>query len=187
MRYNFLNAIDLVLKYEGLYSNDPDDPGQETVFGISRKHWPDWQGWTQVDNLKLHFGSLKAGLENDQYKLYNSFISQVHKFYLENFWDKIDKDLPSGIDIFMFDMAINQGVDKAIKALQYAVGEKQDGILGPKTLNALHVRYPENVLKCIFSRRIFFYMNTSEKLEAKYGQGWANRAVDVFLYCQEEI
>ncbi len=34
---NFNNAFNLVLKNEGSYSNDPDDPGGETYKGISRK------------------------------------------------------------------------------------------------------------------------------------------------------
>ena len=34
-------AIEHVLKFEGGYVNDPDDPGGETNFGISKRSYPD--------------------------------------------------------------------------------------------------------------------------------------------------
>jgi len=34
----FEDAVALVLKHEGGYVNDPDDPGGETMMGISKKH-----------------------------------------------------------------------------------------------------------------------------------------------------
>ena len=37
----FDRALDFVLRWEGGYSNDPDDPGGETKFGISRRAYPD--------------------------------------------------------------------------------------------------------------------------------------------------
>lgn len=34
-------AVDLVLRHEGGYVNDPRDPGGETNFGISKRSYPD--------------------------------------------------------------------------------------------------------------------------------------------------
>ena len=186
MQFNFEIAMNIVLKHEGLYSNNLDDPGAETVFGISRKYWPNWNGWATIDNLKLPGGILSLSLLKEP-EVYNDILGAVYQFYKENFWDKLDPELPSGIDIFLFDMAVNQGIDKAVKALQFAVGQKQDGVLGPKTKAAMVIRYPETVLKDIFARRIFYYMNTNEESERIFGQGWANRAVETFLLALEEV
>jgi len=40
------------LDLEGGYSNDIDDAGGETYAGISRNNFPDWYGWTIIDDLK---------------------------------------------------------------------------------------------------------------------------------------
>ncbi len=37
---NFCRAISFVLKWEGGYVNDPDDPGGETKYGISKRYHP---------------------------------------------------------------------------------------------------------------------------------------------------
>ena len=36
----FLKAVEMVLAHEGGYSCDPQDPGGETKFGISKKSYP---------------------------------------------------------------------------------------------------------------------------------------------------
>ena len=45
----FNKAYVTTMKHEGLYSNDPDDPGGETYRGISRVHHPEWEGWRYID------------------------------------------------------------------------------------------------------------------------------------------
>jgi len=40
MKATFDNAVNFVLQWEGGYSNDPEDPGKETNFGISKKSYP---------------------------------------------------------------------------------------------------------------------------------------------------
>lgn len=37
MKENFEKAFSFVLKWEGVYTNDKDDPGGETKYGISKK------------------------------------------------------------------------------------------------------------------------------------------------------
>ena len=41
MRVNFLGAIINLKEWEGFKSLDPDDPGGETVYGISRHYHPE--------------------------------------------------------------------------------------------------------------------------------------------------
>ena len=36
----FSEAIEIVLKHEGGYVNDPDEPGGETKYGISKRSFP---------------------------------------------------------------------------------------------------------------------------------------------------
>lgn len=43
-------AIRRVLSMEGGYVNDPDDSGGETIFGITRKNYPNLKLWKDVDS-----------------------------------------------------------------------------------------------------------------------------------------
>ena len=58
-RNGYDRDIDHILRNEGGYSNDPDDPGGETYAGISRRHHPKSWIWVAVDKAKeAHGGSL---------------------------------------------------------------------------------------------------------------------------------
>src|SRR5262245_44928089 len=77
----FEPALEELLKLEGGYSNDPHDPGGETYAGITRRDWPNWDGWKEIDAAKkfaggylyhnAHLGSLKISVAN---------------FYHANYW-----------------------------------------------------------------------------------------------------
>ena len=55
---DFMKAYLKMAPVEGLYSNDPDDPGGETVYGVARVFWPKWSGWSIVDAAKKQPGFL---------------------------------------------------------------------------------------------------------------------------------
>jgi len=40
MDERFLKAVEMVLAHEGGYVNDPNDPGGETKYGISKRSYP---------------------------------------------------------------------------------------------------------------------------------------------------
>ena len=49
---NRFKAIDgFTRKWEGGFVNDPKDPGGMTMAGISRKTFPNWIGWKEVDKV----------------------------------------------------------------------------------------------------------------------------------------
>ncbi len=55
MRAQFSAADAYVSPIEGIWSDDPDDRGGETCFGLTRKNNPDWVGWVDVDNYKKKY------------------------------------------------------------------------------------------------------------------------------------
>jgi lysozyme family protein len=86
-------AIGKVLIAEGFiigrsvgYNNDGADYGKETIGGISRKFWPNWEGWDIVDVAKKTPG-FPESLVNNQ-GLYDLIID----FYDINFWTQIGGD-----------------------------------------------------------------------------------------------
>ena len=90
----FDTALAQVLKSEGGYVNDPNDPGGETNLGISRHSYPD-----------VDIANLTPAL--------------VAPIYKRDYWDKIGGDLlPSPLNYVAFDCAVNQGVSVAMRLLQ---------------------------------------------------------------------
>lgn len=109
---DFPKAIEFVLEQEGGYTLDPNDPGGETKYGISKKAYPN----LDIGNLTLE---------------------QAKQIYVEDYWKPCRCDeLPSPFAIALFDSAVNQGVSTAIRILQKSFGLEQDGIIGSKTITA---------------------------------------------------
>lgn len=134
-------ALKKTLSWEGGYSNNPLDKGGETYCGISRKAWPLWSGWAVID------GAIENGVDVKTYAHQNALFMGVHvaPFYLDNFWQPIRAAEIESQEIanYLFDFAVNSGIDDAVKALQWAInkvtmeGLKVDGVLGAKTLAAI--------------------------------------------------
>ena len=45
----FNSAFQITMGNEGGYANNPADSGGETYKGIAKNYWPNWEGWTAVD------------------------------------------------------------------------------------------------------------------------------------------
>lgn len=158
----FEDAIGFVLKYEGGYVNDPDDPGGETKFGISKKSYPD--------------RDIKA-----------LSIADATQIYREDFWDKygIEK-LPPWIRLHVFDAAVNQGPVPAIMMLQKALEMVPvDGILGQTTALAAHKAHPIKLTVAYTNERKSRYGRSATF--KTFGAGWLSRLVDVTLETVKEV
>lgn len=93
MKRDFDKAIAFVLKWEGGYSYDPDDPGGETNFGITKKSYPE-----------LDIKNLTAG--------------QARDIYYRDYWLAVGADiLDFPLDIIAFDTAVNCGAGRTNKWL----------------------------------------------------------------------
>lgn len=98
--YNrFLKSLMFVLKWEGGYSNDPNDPGGETKYGISKKYNPD----VDVANLTP---------------------SQAARIYLERYWEPVAADLfPLPYCTILFDTSVLCGPARAVEFLEQSDGK----------------------------------------------------------------
>lgn len=184
---HFEQAFSLTMENEGLgeLTNDPRDPGGMTYSGISRRYWPEWEGWALIDV------SLETGAEIDQSLL----LRDVKSFYRINFWNRIQGDrlaeLSPAIAYEMFDTAVNMNVTHAVSFLQtghnisrgeYGNDLEVDGKLGPKTIEALRNYLnsqpgspklnEEIILNCMNGEQYIFYKNNPRR---KYFRGWFRR------------
>ena len=105
--------VNFVLEREGGLTDDKNDPGGLTNFGIDRRSHPD------VD--------IRA-LTRDQ----------AIEIYRQSYWLKSQADkLPPALAVIYADSAVNQGLGAAARLLQTACGVGVNGIIGPATLAAL--------------------------------------------------
>jgi lysozyme family protein len=150
---SFEQAVAIVLKHEGGYSNDPRDPGGETRFGISKRAYPD----LDIRNLK---------------------VADAENIYRRDYWDTLRPDeLPQELAICLFDCAVNMGRDKAIRLLQRACGVAQDGVMGGNTIAAAN-RLVDPVVR-FSAERVIAY--TGIRGFDTFGKGWLRRTVAVAL------
>jgi lysozyme family protein len=158
MEARFFISLEKVLEHEGGFVDHPEDPGGATNKGITHKTYSDFLG---------------RPLE-DVHELKNIPDEHVGMIYKKGYWDKICGDqLPSGVDFCVFDWAVNSGPGRAAKALQKAVGAKQDGAIGPKTLEAVAESDPVKIIKQISKDREAFYR--SLRTYDTFGRGWLKR------------
>lgn len=101
---NFETALAFVLKHEGGYVNDPQDPGGETKYGISKRAYP---------NLDI------KGLTEDGAKA----------IYRRDYWDRSGSEALGALGLIHFDTAVNMGVGMAKALFQAASGLEDYALL----------------------------------------------------------
>lgn len=155
MTPRFLRAVELVLQHEGGLVDDPRDPGGLTNFGISQRAYPD------VDIRGLT--KMKAA-----------------EIYHRDYWLPIRGDeLPEPVAIVLFDMAVNMGVDRAVRLLQRSLRLPQDGLLGPRTIAACLNGTRRTVALNLTAERVIAY--TGMRGFDVFGRGWLRRSITTAL------
>lgn len=111
-------------------------------------------------------------------ELRNISDAQIYAIYSRNYWDRIAGDrLPSGLDLCVFDMAVNAGVSRAVRILQEIIGSTADGVLGPRTLAAVAEQDALSLIRQYSEERRRFYK--SLKTFPTFGRGWLRRVDEV--------
>ena len=155
---NFDDAFTRLLGNEGGYTNNPNDPGGETNWGISKRSYPD------VDIKNLTQEGAKA-------------------IYLRDFWNPIGDAHPA-IKFQVFDFAVNSGIQTAIRKLQAAIGVADDGHWGPASAAALAAMDVNDVLMRFMAQRLRFWVKCTAW--PTMGGGWANRAATDLEYAAQD-
>jgi len=158
----FEEVFQRVVGHEGVYSNDSRDPGGETKYGIT------WKTLRRAIELKIvPAAQTIKDLDLDTARL----------VYQAIFWKPIaGEELGPPLDEFMFDFAVNSGVNVAALALQRAAGVLLDAWIGPKTLEAVRAKRQRDVLRLVFVDRAMVYARIDK--EETYRHGWYGRLFD---------
>lgn len=153
-------AIEFVLKNEGLYSNDADDKGGETKFGISKRNYPN----IDIKNLS---------------------IQKAKEIYKRDFWENQHyKNIKNQeLAIKIFDLAVNVGANRANKLVQRALRSvnkkiEETGVLDDVTICLINESDATDLLSALRSEAAGYYrlIVSTKPHRAKYLKGWLNRA-----------
>lgn len=164
----FLEAYRKTAVHEGGYANVKGDRGGETYAGIARNSWPNWVGWSIVDQYRLKHNEKVKSKELE---------GMVKQFYKRYFWDKLQGDAIEGQRIaeFLYDYYVHSGA-RAIKDIQRIIGVDDDGLFGGKTLAAINATDENDAFRQLFNVRKTFLNRLADTAgQEKFRQGWMNR------------
>lgn len=160
---NFDKILAKTLRWEGGLSNDQDDKGGLTKYGISQNTWP---------NLDIKALTLDAAKD----------------IYFEHYWqkpriDQINNDALAGA---VFDFGVTAGQTRAIMYLQtaanyFGAGLVIDGALGPLSLNYINnFKHPAALFMAFKTAASMHYINLAQKnpTQQKFLAGWLNRLAE---------
>lgn len=161
MNENWNACFAMVIKSEGGFVNHPKDPGGMTNLGVTRS------AWEAFINRKVTEDEMRA------------LTPEVVKpFYKALYWDRIKGDsLPDGVDYAAYDLAVNSGPHRAAQYLQQIAGVTADGMIGPKSLEAINACDAKETADAICDMRMDFL----KKLPTfdTFGKGWSQRVAEV--------
>lgn len=166
MNQNFAHCLKLILHHEGGYVNHPRDPGGATNRGITRKTLSNFLGR----------GASISDVKNISHKT-------VSEIYYKNYWRNSQCHvLPSGIDLIVFNAAVNCGPRRAARFLQRALnklGKKVlvDQDIGNKTVSALHSIDTMVLIDQFVSIQMAYYKRL--KIWPTFGRGWTRRTNEI--------
>lgn len=148
---SFDDAFDALIGNEGGYSNNPKDPGGETMWGITARVARAWG----------YAGAMKD-LPRDTAK------AIAKKLY----WDPLSLDqFDARVAFQIFDANYNGG--HPIIWMQGAAGVKVDGLIGPVTIAAVQNTHPLRFILRWNALRLNYF--TALKTWLDFGKGWARR------------
>lgn len=159
----FREALAVVLESEGGLSDDPNDPGGRTHYGISTPKWLEWR-----DRLGKSDQPVDA-----------CTLANAERIYWEDEWlgGKCSQ-LSWPLSLVHFDSMVQHGA--ATKLLQKAVGARPDGKLGPKTLARANEWDGFRAAEQLIWVRLEYYTELANWPHA--GRGWTKRMIRLRQY-----
>ena len=162
-------CLALILRFEGGYSNDPADPGGATNLGITQKELSAYcyaHGFPAMDVRDLS-------------------AYRASQIYQAGYWAPCHCDyLPPGLDVVMFDSAVNCGVGRAIGWMQGVMGIPVTEMFDAAASQAYHVYVElhgsQSLAAGVLARRVAYYHEIGDNGPLhKFEAGWENRVSEL--------
>ena len=155
---DFVPAVAKTLIREGgaRFTDNPDDRGGATKYGISQRAYPN----EDIANLTE---------------------AQAKAIYKRDYWDKVcgDQVKSQAVAENVFDTAVNMGSTTATKLVQMILGIAIDGKFGPSTLDAANKTDDKAFLSEFTLAKVARYaaICNKDRSQSKFLLGWINRSL----------
>lgn len=167
----FQESLEFALRWEGGFSDHPDDPGGATLNGVTQKTY---------DKYRTDKGLSPR-------TVLNMTIDERDTIYRVGYWEKGGCDqqviFSPMIAMVQFDANVNVGVARSTKWLQSVCRAGRDGVYGPMTHEAFSIRLDEigedEMADQLLVKREEWYAYLRDKpAPSNFGvffRGWMNR------------
>ncbi|MBX4189706.1 hypothetical protein KW791_00190 [Candidatus Parcubacteria bacterium] len=174
----FEDVIDYVLSNEGELSENPNDSGGITKYGISLRFI------RELTPEKLRKYGIFEPITDQTIR--DLTLDQAKLIYRSEFWEasRFNEIKSKELAAYLFDMSVAHGTAQSIKLLQRAIWAiyrqrsylNDDGVLGSKTIAAVN-DIGSAMLCVLIATRASFYRLIAEKRPKDRGflDGWLNR------------
>lgn len=159
----FNKCIEVVLKHEGGFQNNPNDIGN-------------WVGGYKTGKLVGTKYGIAARFFPDE-DIKNLTKERAKVIYYNYYW------LPMGLDgicrdasaLEVFDFGVNAGKSRAIRTAQRLCGVTADGVCGDITRSAINNYDGDFVKDFKHARRVYYEYIASKRDNSVFLKGWLNR------------
>lgn len=157
---DFTPAFKFLLPHEGGYTHDPNDPGGETKYGLSKRAYP------QLDIAALT-------------------VDDAQRIYARDYWFPYPYSQIQVQEIAskIFDLTVNMGAHQSHTLAQRACNRfgcalVEDGKLGAISIHAINDIDPTQLLYAIREEARAYYLELVKKRpsSSKFLKGWLARA-----------
>jgi len=148
----FEKFIPIIFRNEGILSDNVNDKGGLTKYGISQKAYPK----EDIRNLTKE---------------------RAEFLYKRDYYDPCKIDLIDNelLALHVFDMAVNAGNSRSIKLLQRLLVVSADGVIGKDTINTANAG---NWANGFISVRNNYYKQIATGRNTVFLKGWLNRVIN---------
>lgn len=154
---SYPQAIRLIFRHEGGYVDHPLDPAGATNRGITRATLAAWRG-RPVSKAEVMALSEREAAD----------------IYRERYWNAVRADdLPAGVELVVFDAAVNSGPARAARWLNQALGLGAQARISDRTLQAAASHDPGELIRAYGRTRLGFLQRL--RTWGTFGRGWGRR------------
>lgn len=182
---SFEKAIPYVLKHEGGFSNDKDDNGGITNYGLSQKYL---EYLAKKEPYIINEVDLNYNKKVDSYDICNMNLDKAKEIYYNEWWEKygFGKLNYQPLATKLFDMAVNMGAARPIQWLRSCCDKfppsKSLSISDAEAqyINSLSEIEKNMIVDKIEDLAIDFYKSLAHNnpSQQKYLSGWIKRTTD---------